>query len=720
MDYARIRPWIGRCLAIGFSVAASGTVWAGGTPEHALIIVDPTNPDSMYLANYYHQQRDIPLENFLYMVPGASNYAAFIDDNLGALAGQVALKQIDDHIDYIILAPTDQFWLPSSGTISDACSPVNRFSLTGAYTHAFTTTMILGGLPVVQDNEYFKGNSGARAFSSATKWLNGVPDTAAGSKRYYLGAQLGYTGLRGNTVSELVTMIDRSSAADGTLPTSTFYYCETTDVNRSGPRDGDYPARVADLLAAGAGAQHLMANLPTAAGDVLGIMTGLANPAIAAAGMTIQPGAFCDHLTSWAATFDNSSQVKVSEWIRNGAAGSWGTVEEPCNYPDKFPNPRIHLHYFKGLPLGDATFRNIAAMPFQGMLYGDPLTRPFTHIPAVNVPDAPVAPVTGTLVLTPAATTSHPTATIAQFDLLIDGIIVSTIAPGGQFSFDTTTLTDGWHDLRVLATDSTLQAATGRWLGEMTTNNHGHSISAAPIETSGFLATAFPVDVNATGPGISEVRLVHNGRVVDAEASLTATLSATGLTLGAGDVEVVAEALLTGGGVVRCEPITLNITFSSGAPSGGGPIAASYTKFVDPNTATTLIELPGGHDNLLEALTYTVLSTPAQATLDGDTSRNYRLLRPNPGATGSDTFTYEVSATAGTSTVATVTVVYSVVCAGDTNGDGSVNITDLGALLANFGVMGGATLADGDLDGDGDVDITDLGNLLANFGLSCM
>lgn len=719
MQFVKLRPSIGRCAAVGLSLVVSWAALAGGTPEHAVLIVDPTNPDSMYLANYYRQKRDLPASNFLYMVPGAASYNDFIADNLAALAGDVAGKQIDDHIDYIIISPTDDFWLPSSGTIVDSCSPVNRFSLTGAYTHAFVTGLVLNNQPVTRSNEYFKDNNGARAFSSSTRWLNGLPDTSGSAKRYYLGAQLGYTGLRGNTVNELITMIDRSVAADGTMQTSTFYYCETTDVNRSGPRDGDYPARVADLIALGAGAQHLMANLPTGASDVLGIMTGLANPAIASAGMTIQPGAFCDHLTSWAATFDISSQVKVSEWIRNGAAGSWGEVEEPCNYPQKFPNPRIHVLYYKGLPLGDAVFRSIAAMPFQGMLYGDPLTRPFTHIPTVSVPDAPVSTVTGTVVLTPSASTTHPTAAIAQLDLLIDGVIVDTIAPGAQFSIDTTSLTDGWHDLRVLATDDTLQTATGRWLGSMTTANHGHSISATPTTTSGDLSTAFPINVTATGAGITEVRLVHNGRVVDADPSSSSTLSAMGLTLGAGDAEVVAEALLSDGGVVRSTPMTLNIAFTSGTPSGAAPTAASYTKFVDPNTPTTLIELPGGHDNEAEPLTYTVLSNPAQAVLDGDTSWNYRLLRPNSGATGSDTFTYEVSATSGTSSVATVTVVYGVSCPGDTNGDGMVNVTDLGALLGNFGVPSGATLADGDFDGDGDVDITDLGNLLANFGSIC-
>ena len=58
-------------------------------------------------------------------------------------------------------------------------------------------------------------------------------------------------------------------------------------------------------------------------------------------------------------------------------------------------------------------------------------------------------------------------------------------------------------------------------------------------------------------------------------------------------------------------------------------------------------------------------------------------------------------------------------CAGDVDGDGTVNITDLGILLSNFGIAVGATRSDGDLSGDGAVNITDLGELLAAFGSPC-
>lgn len=58
-------------------------------------------------------------------------------------------------------------------------------------------------------------------------------------------------------------------------------------------------------------------------------------------------------------------------------------------------------------------------------------------------------------------------------------------------------------------------------------------------------------------------------------------------------------------------------------------------------------------------------------------------------------------------------------CIGDLNHDGVVDLSDLAALLANFGVTSGMTYEDGDIDSDGDVDLGDLAALLANFGVTC-
>ena len=61
----------------------------------------------------------------------------------------------------------------------------------------------------------------------------------------------------------------------------------------------------------------------------------------------------------------------------------------------------------------------------------------------------------------------------------------------------------------------------------------------------------------------------------------------------------------------------------------------------------------------------------------------------------------------------------SVVMPGDTDGDGDVDDSDLGTVLANYtgpiGSAGGKFALDGDTDFDGDVDDSDLGSVLANY-----
>src|SRR5262249_46097022 len=156
-------------------------------------------------------------------------------------------------------------------------------------------------------------------------------------------------------------------------------------------------AVISTMLSLGAAALQITGVLPTGKTDCLGVMTGADTIDIPGSGLALLDGSFGDHLTSFAGAFDIPSQTKMSEWIRYGASGSWGLSEEPCNFPGKFPHARFHMFYYQGLSLGEAAFRAAAFTPFQGQLYGDPLTRPFAYIPQIVVPAAPTGPVSGTV-----------------------------------------------------------------------------------------------------------------------------------------------------------------------------------------------------------------------------------------------------------------------------------------------------------------------------------
>ncbi|MEW6253685.1 MAG: hypothetical protein AB1716_23820, partial [Planctomycetota bacterium] len=226
----------------------SPAAWAGGSPENVLLIIDPSNRDSLYVGNYYKAARRIPDRNVLYIEPLAANYAAFVSTNLDALFGALANQSIDDHIDYIVTTPGSPFYIAASGYVTDPCWPVNRFSTSGAYTTAFIASEVLGGVVSQLANHYSAyWTDEARAFDGSVKWYWGAPSNDPAARQYFIGALLGYSGARGNTLAQTITLIDRSVAADGTRPGGTFYFMRTTDEARSRPRDGYYPAAVTSI-----------------------------------------------------------------------------------------------------------------------------------------------------------------------------------------------------------------------------------------------------------------------------------------------------------------------------------------------------------------------------------------------------------------------------------------------------------------------------------------
>lgn len=629
---------------------------AGGTPENAILIVDPTNPESLYVANYYREKRDIPAGNLVYMSPTPASYAQWTAATLDGFLGSLENLRLADHADYVILPSGGNFYTDAPGLVADGCFPVGRFSSTAPFALARLTSQIQGGaLDSSFPNGYYRASNEARGFDASLQWSAGVP-VGAGGQRLFIAGMLGYTGSLGNTLAEVLATIDRSVAVDSTFPAGNFYLMQTSDPARSAPRHGAFPGAVSAIASFGGSAQHLFADLPLGQFDALGIMTGLADPDIDNANLGLLPGAFCDHLTSYAATFDSGSQTKMSRWISKGASGTSGTVEEPCNYAGKFAHARLHVYYVQGLTLGEAWYRSLGFAPFQTLFLGDPLTRPFAHIPSVDLAGVTAGPMSDTVALTPSATTAHPTAQIAGYELLIDGVSRSSCVQGGHFALDTTSLADGFHEWRVLAWDDTLVKSVGRKRGTILTSNRGKGVNILVSSSSGNLTTRFDVTADTMGGSATETRLLQGNRVVAARVGAPGPLSVYGRTLGAGTVRLQVEAEFADGSFARSIPWDVAIANTAGTVSGTAPVAHSYTKRVLA-TEEAVVELPASFDDPLAAASFAVLTNPAQATILGGTGP-YRILRPNGGASGSDTMTFQVATPSGTSAVATVTIVW--------------------------------------------------------------
>jgi len=644
-----------RSVSVSTAVLATtcATVLAGGTPENAVLLVDPTNPVSLQVANRYRTLRDIPDRNVIYVAPNTGSYASFVSSQRAAFLGTLDQLGIADHVDYVILSAGSGFQVAASGLLTDGCSPVNRFAVTTPYAIARTWASVPVGTSSQHPNGYYAANDSARAFDAQTAWSSGQPNV--NGTRYFLPALLGYEGENGNTVPEILAMLDRSAAVDGTRPAGAFFFCQTTDPFRSPPRHGAFPGAAAFLNSLGLPAQHLMANLPPNGSTCTGIMTGLADPAIDATPMTLAPGSFCDHLTSYAATFDTTSQTKMSRWIAKGASGTSGTVEEPCNYAGKFPHARLHVFYGQGLSLGEAWLRSLGYVPFQQLFLGDPLCRPFAYLPSPSVPGLPTGPVSGTIAIQPVATTPHPSASVVRFELLVDGVSLGEIDPGETFALDTTAIADGWHELRILAWDGTSVRATGRTVLPLLTTNAGRSATLGVAPVSGDLTTRFDFSAAGAGGTVAELRLVQGSRVI-AAGSANGLLSLYGRTLGADRSRLQLEVEFDDGRMARSAPIEIDVIDTAGTPGALPPTAFAYTKRAR-NDAAVIVELPSTSDATLSSTTWTLVTPPTQGTVLGGTGP-YRSVQPNAGANGVDSLVFRVTTPQGSSADTVVAILW--------------------------------------------------------------
>ncbi|MCC6524245.1 MAG: TIGR03790 family protein [Polyangiaceae bacterium] len=184
------------------------------------------------------------------------------------------------------------------------------------------------------------------------------------------------------TEAGAVALVDRGVASDQTFPLGDGVLVRTTDTARS-VRWSAFETTVADWSYPGGLALEYLDNSTGAGSDhvdnrtnLLFYFTGLADvPAIAT--NTYRPGAVADHLTSYGGQVPTSGQMSVVAWLEAGVTGSYGTVVEPCNYTQKFPDTRVLLpHYFRGATLLEAYWKSVA-WPGEGLFVGEPLARPW-------------------------------------------------------------------------------------------------------------------------------------------------------------------------------------------------------------------------------------------------------------------------------------------------------------------------------------------------------
>ena len=324
------------------------------------VIVATGDPLSESVAAYYQSQRGVPAANIIHVnVSTASD--AISDSDFAALKAQVD-AQLPSGVQATLLT-----WSAPSRVSGNSCS----MGITSAMAFGYDPQYCATSCVPTTASPYFDAESHA-------------PFTDFGVRpSMMLGA---------SSVAAAQALINLGASADGTLPSGTGYLIRTTDVARS-VRYPDYIG----LPALWAGNSGLALNYidnsnGTSGGDsisnqtgVLFYFTGLVSvPNLGT--NTYLPGAIADSLTSYGGLLPSGNgQMPITAWLNAGLTGSYGTVEEPCAFPEKFSKASVLIdHYYRGDTLIEAYWKAVK-WPGQGLFIGEPLARPFADSPSFSV-----------------------------------------------------------------------------------------------------------------------------------------------------------------------------------------------------------------------------------------------------------------------------------------------------------------------------------------------
>lgn len=329
------------CLLLLAALGYVPSVMAAYAATQLAIVVNEDDPQSKRIADYYQLKRGIPNENIVKVrLPVDKNSIG--RENFEQIYQQVK-KNTPPHIQFYALA-----W---SRPYKVAC-----MSITSAFALGFDESYCAKGCKSTRQSAYF---------NSATR------------RPYYtLGIRPAML-LAGSSLEQIREMIDRGVEADASYPKGTAYLVSTNDRARN-VRSHFYPS-IVERLGKRISIQIEDTEALTDRDDVLFYFTGLKQVGGLNSNHFLN-GAIADHLTSAGGVLFDGSQMSLLRWLDAGATASYGTVVEPCAFPQKFPHPAIVIdRYTRGETLIEAYWKSVA-WPGQGLFVGEPLASPYAGI----------------------------------------------------------------------------------------------------------------------------------------------------------------------------------------------------------------------------------------------------------------------------------------------------------------------------------------------------
>jgi uncharacterized protein (TIGR03790 family) len=324
------------CLFVFLLACAGAQAQVTLGASQVAVVVNDAQPDSVTVGEYYRKAHRLPAANLVHVsIPDAPRK---LDAAQFRLLKQDIDSQLPAGIQAVVLVWTAPYAVECNG-------------ITAAYTLGLDHTLCARSCGPGQANPLYDARSRQ-------------PYTDKGLRLSML--------LPVESVPQAKALIDRGVAARA-QPAGA-YYLTTGEAARNSrvqlfPPAGRLASRRLTI-------HRLSANALEHADDVIVYELGAASVA-GLDTVRFRPGALADHLTSFGGDLLGNGQMSILRWLDAGATASYGTVSEPCNYWQKFPNPMVLLkHYVSGETALEAYWKSVA-WPAQGVFVGDPLAAPY-------------------------------------------------------------------------------------------------------------------------------------------------------------------------------------------------------------------------------------------------------------------------------------------------------------------------------------------------------
>lgn len=616
MDLRRVIRWKSLLLAVtlAFTIAYAGQARAGGGPENVFVVVNSNSWASQTIANYFVYLRAIPSSNVM-LLPweGQLDEPLSVDDFrkqiIEAILKEIAARGLKDQIDCIAYSSDFPYEIDARPDLQNATVPPELLPGSSLTSLTYLSQFVVARKPyylLLDSNRYAaipprgEPTPNSQAFSAATVYPPTNTSRSRDKLSYLMSTMLAVTSGRGTSLNEATNDLVRSYQADGTHPKGTIYFVRNNDP-RSTTRSPRFQAAIDDLTKLGIKSEIINGTLPIRKNDVMGLTTGASTFDWSTCGSTILPGAICDNFTSTGGRLrENGSQTSMAEFLRYGASGSCGTVMEPRTIELKIPLPSIHVHYARGCTLAESFYQSVGG-PYQLLIVGDPLCRPWANIARVGVKglklndkvkgsvelEPYVIPPQSTTAATASkvddegqsdATDAAPQYSVERFELFVDGKRLAQCKPGEKLAWDTTTTNDGFHEVRIVSIESGAIATQSRCGVPCLVANQDF---ACELKSSAekALKRGEHLQLEASCPGATQIDFYSVGGVLLGNSSgERASIEVDTTTLGLGPVHIWAIAHHDGAPqkIVASAPVRVDVEAPSDMPAIEPPAGAMF------------------------------------------------------------------------------------------------------------------------------------------------